>query len=63
MCDMAFKDPDQGPFHKKMIEMMLFWLDGTLLVLGTFNEQRLFLTPDDSRNFFNQLSIVIGHVS
>ena len=29
---MASKDPDQGPFDKKMIEMMLFWFDGTLLL-------------------------------
>ena len=33
MCHMASKDPDQGSFHKKMIEIMLIGLDGTLVAV------------------------------
>ena len=31
MCNKAYLDPDQGTFHKKLKERMLFWWDGALL--------------------------------
>ena len=46
---MVSKDPYQGPFHKKMLEVLLFWLDDLLLLRTSLSSIVYLLLPCESQ--------------